>query len=57
MCGGRYQGNCVASGSQPPSYGGLNEQGVHHVAMAVGNVVTLYVDSCVEDSEVLWRNL
>ena len=49
--GGRYQGNCVASGSQPPGYGGLNEQGVHHVAMGwVGNVVTLYVDSCVEDS-------
>ncbi len=31
--------------------GGLNEQGVHHVAMGwVGNVVTLYVDSCVEES-------
>ena len=48
---GRYQGNCKSSGSQPKGYGGLNEQGVHHVAMGwVGNVVTLYVDSCVEDS-------
>ena len=49
--GGRYQGKCVASGSQPKGWGGLNEQGVHHVAMGwVGNVVTLYVDSCVEET-------
>ena len=49
--GGRYQGQCVASGSQPQGWGSLNEQGVHHVAMGwVGNVVTLYIDSCVESS-------
>ena len=49
--GGRYQGKCVASGSQPQGWGSLNEQGVHHVAMGwVGNVVTLYIDSCVESS-------
>ena len=49
--GGRYQGTCVASGSQPKGWGGLNEQGVHHVAMGwVNNVITLYVDSCVEKS-------
>ena len=45
---GRYQGNCVASGSQPEGWGGLNEQGVHHVAMGwVQNEVTFYLDSCV----------
>jgi prepilin-type N-terminal cleavage/methylation domain-containing protein len=49
--GGRYQGTCVSSGSQPQGWGGLNEQGVHHVAMGwVNNVITLYVDSCVEES-------
>ena len=49
--GGRYQGTCVSSGSQPKGWGGLNEQGVHHVAMGwVNNVITLYVDSCVEKS-------
>ena len=41
----------LLSGSQPQGWGGLNEQGVHHVAMGwVGNVVTLYIDSCVESS-------
>ena len=49
--GGRYQGNCVASGSQPPGYGGLNEQGVHHVAMGwYSNKAVLYVDTCVESN-------
>tara|TARA_B100001971_G_C17957001_1_gene415486 strand:+ start:100 stop:630 length:531 start_codon:yes stop_codon:yes gene_type:complete len=48
---GRYQGNCVASGSQPKTYEGLNEQGVHHVAMGwVGKKITFYVDTCVESS-------
>ena len=48
---GRYQGNCVTSGSQPQGWGSLNEQGVHHVAMGwVGGDITLYVDSCVEKS-------
>ena len=32
---GRYQGNCKPSGSQPKGHGGLNEQGVHHVAVVV----------------------
>ena len=46
---GRYQGNCVASGSQPEGWGGLNEQGVHHVAMGWErpNEVKFYLDSCV----------
>ena len=48
---GRYQGNCVASGSQPKGYDGLNEQGVHHVAMGwVGKKITFYIDTCVESS-------
>ena len=48
---GRYQGNCVASGSQPKSYEGLNEQGVHHVAMGwYSNKAILYVDTCIESS-------
>ena len=48
---GKYQGNCVASGSQPKSYDGLNEQGVHHVAMGwVGKKITFYVDTCVDSS-------
>ena len=51
--GGRYQGNCVASGSQPSGYGGLNEQGVHHVAMGwYSNKAVLYVDTCVESTGV-----
>ncbi len=49
--GGRYQGNCVASGSQPSGYGGLNEQGVHHVAMGwYSNKAVLYVDTCIEST-------
>ena len=47
---GPYQGTCYPSGSQR---GGLNEQGVHH--MAVGwypndNRLTLYLDTCTEDN-------
>ena len=46
---GRYQGSCKSSGSQPKGYGGLNEQGVHHVAMGwYSNKAVLYVDTCVE---------
>jgi len=48
---GRYQGNCKPSGSQPKGHGGLNEQGVHHVAMGwYSNKAVLYVDTCVESS-------
>ena len=48
---GRYQGNCKSSGSQPKGYGGLNEQGVHHVAMGwYSNKAVLYVDTCVEST-------
>ena len=50
---GRYQGTCVASGSQPSTWEGLNEQGVHHVAMGwENNRIILYVDTCVENSGV-----
>jgi prepilin-type N-terminal cleavage/methylation domain-containing protein len=50
---GRYQGTCVASGSQPSAWDGLNEQGVHHVAMGwENNRIILYVDTCVETSGV-----
>ena len=46
---GRYQGNCKPSGSQPKGYNGLNEQGVHHVAMGwYSNKAVLYVDTCIE---------
>ena len=49
--GGRYQGTCVSSGSQPKGWGGLNEQGVHHVAMGwYSNKAVLYVDTCVEST-------
>ena len=49
--GGRYQGNCKPSGSQPKGYGGLNEQGVHHVAMGwYSNKAVLYVDTCIEST-------
>jgi prepilin-type N-terminal cleavage/methylation domain-containing protein len=49
--GGRYQGTCVSSGSQPQGWGGLNEQGVHHVAMGwYSNKAILYVDTCVEST-------
>ena len=49
--GGRYQGKCVASGSQPKGWGGLNEQGVHHVAMGwYSNKAILYVDTCIEST-------
>jgi prepilin-type N-terminal cleavage/methylation domain-containing protein len=45
---GRYQGSCVSSGSQPKGYNGLNEQGVHHVAMGwYADKAVLYVDTCV----------
>ena len=48
---GRYQGNCKPSGSQPKGHSGLNEQGVHHVAMGwYSNKATLYVDTCVEST-------
>ena len=48
---GRYQGNCKPSGSQPKGYGGLNEQGVHHVAMGwYSNKAVLYVDTCIEST-------
>jgi len=48
---GRYQGNCKSSGSQPKGYGGLNEQGVHHVAMGwYSNKAVLYVETCVEST-------
>ena len=30
---GRYQGNCVASGTNPENWGGLNEQGTHHLVV------------------------
>ena len=47
---GRYQGTCKPSGSKP---NGLNEQGVHHVAMGwYSNKAVLYVDTCVEPSGV-----
>ena len=50
---GRYQGTCKPSGSQPKGYAGLNEQGVHHVAMGwYSNKAVLYVDTCVESSGV-----
>ncbi len=50
---GRYQGTCVASSSQPSTWEGLNEQGVHHVAMGwENNRIILYVDTCVESSGV-----
>jgi prepilin-type N-terminal cleavage/methylation domain-containing protein len=50
---GRYQGICVASGTQPSTWEGLNEQGVHHVAMGwENNRIILYVDTCVETSGV-----
>ena len=47
---GPYQGTCYPSGSQS---GGLNEQGVHH--LAVGwypneNRLTLFLDTCINDS-------
>jgi prepilin-type N-terminal cleavage/methylation domain-containing protein len=47
---GPYQGRCYPSGTQS---GGLNEQGVHH--LAVGwypneNRLTLYLDTCINDS-------
>ena len=46
---GRYQGSC--SPPDEKSYQGLNEQGVHHVAMGwVGKKITFYVDTCVESS-------
>ncbi len=48
---GRYQGSCKPSGSQPKGYNGLNEQGVHHVAMGwYSDRATLYVDTCVEST-------
>ena len=48
---GRYQGNCKPSGSQPKGYNGLNEQGVHHVAMGwYSNKAVLYVDTCIEST-------
>jgi type IV pilus assembly protein PilA len=47
---GRYQGNCKSSGSHK-GYEGLNEQGVHHVAMGwYSNKAVLYVDTCVEST-------
>jgi prepilin-type N-terminal cleavage/methylation domain-containing protein len=46
---GRYQGSC--SPPDAKSYQGLNEQGVHHVAMGwVGNKITFYIDTCIETS-------
>jgi len=53
---GRYQGSC--SPPDEKSYRGLNEQGVHHVAMGwdddgiVRNPprITFYIDTCVESS-------
>ena len=48
---GPYQGKCYPSGSQS-SY--LNEQGVHHLAVGwypSQNRLTLFLDTCIEDSE------
>ena len=53
---GRYQGSC--SPPDEKSYRGLNEQGVHHVAMGwdddgiVRNPprITFYIDTCIETS-------
>ena len=46
---GRYQGSC--SPPDEKSYQGLNEQGVHHVAMGwVGSKITFYIDTCIETS-------
>ncbi len=53
---GRYQGSC--SPPDEKSYQGLNEQGVHHVAMGwdddgiVRNPprITFYIDTCIETS-------
>jgi len=46
---GRYQGSC--SPPDAKSYQGLNEQGVHHVAMGwVGSKITFYIDTCIETS-------
>jgi len=48
---GRYQGNCVTSGSQPTGYNGLNEQGVHHVAMGwYSDRAIFYIDTCLESN-------
>ncbi len=50
---GRYQGTCVPSGTNPRNWGGLNEQGTHHLAIGWWpNIprLTLYLDTCVESS-------
>ena len=50
---GRYQGNCVPSGTNPENWGGLNEQGTHHLVVGWWknlNKLTLYLDSCIEAS-------
>ena len=49
---GRYQGSCSPSGGK---YGGLNEQGVHHLVVGwwpSQNKLTLYLDTCIESSGV-----
>ena len=48
---GRYQGNCVPSGTNPRNWGGLNEQGTQHLAIGWWpNIprLTMYLDTCVE---------
>ena len=46
----RYQNFCTPSGGK---YGGLNEQGVHHLTVGWWpnqNRITLYLDTCIESS-------
>jgi prepilin-type N-terminal cleavage/methylation domain-containing protein len=50
---GRYQGTCVPSGTNPENWGGLNEQGTHHLVVGWWknlNKLTLYLDTCIESS-------
>ena len=50
---GRYQGSCFPSGHNPKNWGGLNEQGVHHLVVGWWpnqNRLTLYLDTCLESS-------
>ena len=52
---GRYQGSCYPNGHNPKSWGGLNEQGVHHLVVGWWpnqNRLTLYLDTCIESSGV-----